>query len=389
MIPVRISTWPCIGLKFLLVGRRSAAHVLLAAGLGLSVQIAKAMPWHLGIPSDGDASVQSLSARPEVAPAAINTAGIAPGPYPVVVAVIDSGVLAEHPSLEGRLLPGYDMQSLPANIRGGRSSNFAPDPLGTRCAERAVSGAYRTHGTEVASLVAGNGKEGVFGVNPKAQIVPIRLMGACGMSRADLIDAISWAAGLPVQGVPDNPHPARIINLSLAGGSNTCNSALQKLINKLTDQGVFLVAAAGNNFHKPLFEPANCQGVISVGAVDAENRIEAYSALDSRTVVYAPGGGKQLQSRYEWAINKLRVATIELDFLGRERPAALYRGVGTSFAAPIVAGFVSLWLSYQPKGTPSNFISELPRFLREVEAHEKCPDCKPKGLAASMKLVKP
>lgn len=360
------------------------------ATLSLSTVLAHATtPWHLGAASADDFKLQSIGEQSAVAPAAINTAGMKPGPHRIVVAVIDSGVMAEHPSLSGRLLPGYDMQSLPGNVRGGRSDNFAPDPIGTKCAERAASGAYRTHGTEVTSLIAGNGTDGVFGVNPEAQIVPIRLMGACGMSRADLLDAISWAAGLPVPGVPDNLHPAKIINLSLAGGSTNCNPALQKLVSKLAEKGVFLVAAAGNNFNKPLFEPANCEGVISVGAVDAENRIEVYSALDVRTRVYAPGGGKQLQSRYQWAVNKLRVATFDQDFLGRERPSALDRGVGTSYAAPVVAGFVSLWLSYRPKKTPADFFAELPQFLRDVEAHDKCPSCVPKGISANMKLTSP
>lgn len=365
-----------------------AVHGLMAVALVLTVLPGQATPWHLGA-APGDPAVHDAGHSPSVAPAAINTAGLKPGPFPVVVAVIDSGVMAEHPSLHGRLLPGYDMQSPPANIRGRRSADFSPDPLGTQCAQRPGSGDYRTHGTEVASLIAGNGFARVFGVNPQAQIVPIRLMGACGMARADLMDALAWAAGLPVEGVPPNAHPARVINLSLVGGATICSPALQQMIDRLVGMGVFLVAAAGNNFHKPLFEPANCQGVISVGAVDAENRIEVYSALDVRTLVYAPGGGKQLPSRHPWGVNKLRVATFDLDFFGRERATALDRGVGTSYAAPVVAGFVSLWLSYRPDKTPADFFAELPQFLRDVEVHEKCASCQPKGIAGHINLVLP
>ena len=109
---------------------------------------------------------------------------------------------------------------------------------------------------------------------------------------------------------------------------------------------IFNVSA--QNFQKSLPEPANCKGVITLGALDAENKIEVYSALDPRTVIYAPDGGKQLPSSANWANNKLMVATYELDFLDQERPASLERGVGTSFAAPIVSGFISLWLSHQP-----------------------------------------
>ena len=305
---------------------------------------AQPLPWHLGAAPQSDP-----------APAAINTYNIKSGTNPIVVAVIDSGVIGSHPSLQGRLLPGYDMLSAPNNLRGGRSGDFSPDERDARCGQRLVSGAFRTHGTEVASLIAGNGVNGVFGVNPSAQIVPIRLFGACSMSRSDLLDAIAWAAGLPVAGVPDNPHPARVINMSIAGGLSVCGADLQRLVTRLIEKKIFIVAAAGNNFHKPLPEPANCKGVISVGALDAENKIEVYSALDPRTVMYAPGGGKRLSTSAYWSHNKLMVATYELDFLGQERPAALERGVGTSFAAPIVSGFISLWLSHQPNKQPADF----------------------------------
>lgn len=334
------------------------------------------LPWHLG------ANSTNLSA-----PSSINTSKIKPGQTKVVVAVIDSGVIASHPSLSGQLLPGYDMLSAPNNLRGGRSTNFAPDERDARCGQRLVSGAFRTHGTEVASLIAANGVDGVYGVNPSAKILPIRLFGACSMSRNDLLDAISWAAGFPVAGVPDNPTPAKIINMSIAGGLSVCGADLQALINRVIEKKIFVVAAAGNNFHKPLPEPANCNGVISVGALDAENNIEVYSALDSRTVLYAPGGGKKLSIDAPWAINKLMVATYELDFFGKEKSAALERGVGTSFAAPVVAGFISLWLSHNPTKQPSDLFRELPKFLRQVPNHEKCADCLPKGLAANPEFI--
>lgn len=355
-----------------------AATAGVAAMGWMAVQAATVQPWHLG----------ALAPNPQ-APAAIGTVGIAPGPHTVVVAVLDSGVIAEHPSLQGQLLPGADMQSPPANVRGGRSTNFAPDERETRCSGRLVSGAFRVHGTEVASLIVGNGHKGVWGVNPKAKVVPVRLMGACGMSRTDLLDGMAWAAGLPVLGMPSNPNPARIINLSLAGGSPSCSPELQRLVNQLVNKGIFVVAAAGNNFHKPLPEPANCTGVLSVGSVDAENRIEVYSALDPRTVLYAPGGGRDLRNGQAWEQNKLRVATYDLDVLGRERPNALDRGVGTSFAAPVVSGFLSLWLSHHPNKTPSQFMRELPQFLQSVTPMPKCPDCQPKGLISSDTAFKP
>jgi serine protease len=354
---------------------KSAILLLWGGLLWAGLCCAHEIPWHLGR-VDGT----------QAAPSAINTAGNQPGPHPVVVAVIDSGVIAGHPSLEGQLLPGYDMVSAQSNLRKGRSSNFSPEERDARCGERLLSGAFRLHGTEVASLIAGNGVDGVLGVNPAAKIVPVRLFGACATSRQDLLDAIAWSAGLPVKDLPDNPNPARIINLSLSGGFATCGEDLQRLLKQVTAKNIFVIAAAGNNFQKTLQEPANCNGVISVGALDAQNRIAPYSALDPRTVLYAPGGGPALSGNAEWSVNKLKVASYESNFIGQDRPSSQYRGVGTSYAAPIVAGFISLWLSHQPEKTVADFLNEINHFTRQVEPVAACSACVPRGLAGSHDL---
>jgi serine protease len=349
-----------------------ARQTLLIAGMVLASIGVKAhdLPWHLG----------SIEQYLPSAPAAINTAGAKPGHHEVVVAVIDSGVLAHHPSLDGRLLPGYDLLSPPNNLRGARSADFSPDLRDAKCAGRIASNAFRTHGTEISSLIAGNGADGVLGVNPSAKIVPIRLFGSCPINRSDLIDAIKWAAGFPVEGTPLNLNPAKVINLSFSGGKKVCGADLQKLLDRVVQENIFVVAAVGNTFGKKITEPAICSGVISVGSVDAENNIEAYSALDPRTVIYAPGGGKSLDKNAPWRINKLKVATFEVDFLGQEVHAGVARGVGTSYAASLVSGFVSLLLSQRPEMTPNDFLSELPKLSRPVNPTDKCVGCSPKGL---------
>lgn len=337
---------------------------------------AQDLPWHLG----------SMNSTTAAAPAAINTAGTKPGPHEVVVAVIDGGVLPNHPSLSGRLLPGYDMMSAPNNLKGGRSADFGPDARDAKCGERVTSGTYRTHGTEVASLIAGNGRDGVTGVNPSAKILPIRLFGSCHMSRTDLLDSLAWAAGLPVAGAPVNPNPARVINLSFAGGKSVCGDDLQQVLDRMAKKNIFVVAAAGNTFGKRLAEPANCRSVISVGAVDAENNIEKYSGLDPRTTIYAPGGGKRMSVDGPWRVNKLKVATFDINFKGDESPAGLFRGVGTSYASPLVAGFVSLLLSHNPDLAPADFVKQVSKFSRPVNPSSQCPECAPRGLSMSAVL---
>jgi serine protease len=336
--------------------------------IGSSMVQSTEMPWYL---ESAGQNTWTLSA--------IQTAQIEPGPYRVVVAVIDSGILPNHPSLAEKVLPGYDMLLETRNLRGSRSADTRPDSRNAKCGNSWFTSSQRTHGTEVASIIAGNGS--VVGVNPEARVLPVRTMGACGLNRSDLLDAIAWAAGLPVNGVPLNPHPARIINLSLTGGGATCDSKLQNLINEVTKRKVFVVAAAGNNFHKSLQEPANCEGVISVGALDGGNSIANYSALDSRTTIYAPGGTEGRNGNLP--AQKLRVATFDMDIWGNEIAKSSEKGVGTSFAAALVSGFLSLWLSHQPETIPEDFFAKLPEFVRDVNHIKECPQCLPKGLAAN------
>ncbi|MEY3509677.1 MAG: hypothetical protein RI914_276 [Pseudomonadota bacterium] len=322
------------------------------------------------------------------APASMKTEPIEPGQAQVVVAVIDSGVLSDHPALTGKLLPGFDMVSDAQAGVGGRSSNHAPSPKGTSCGQRMVSSSFRTHGTEVASIVAGNGHQEMWGVNPNAMILPIRVFGPCGMTREDLADSIRWAAGLPVAGVPMNRSPAKVINISISGGATECRPALQAAVDEAIKQGAFVVAAAGNNFQRALVEPANCEGVISVGALSADNRIENYSALDPRTTIYTVGGGPALRVSTPWADNKLRVATIELSVLGAEQLVVADKAIGTSFAAPLVSGFLSLWLSHRPNLKPTDWASHVHQFVRSVPKLAKCPDCTPQGLVVPESILK-
>ena len=334
------------------------------------------LPWYLEADSQ------------DVAPASIHSAAVAPGKTSITVAVIDSGVIAEHPALKGTLVPGYDMVAAQRNLRGERSPNFAPDPRDATCGQKIVSASFRTHGTEVASLIAGNGYENAWGVNPQAKILPVRIFSTCGMSPDDMIDAIRWSAGLAVAGAPTNAYPAKVINISIAGGATQCRPELQKAIDAAMKTGAFIVAAAGNNFQRPLAEPANCEGVISVGAVSAENKIENYSALDPRTSIYTAGGGPNLTVNHQWAKNKLRVATSELSMGGSERLIVADKGIGTSFAAPLVSGFLSLWLSYRPNVGPQDWASYVDSFVREVPRLEKCADCNPRGLVVPGNIMK-
>jgi serine protease len=156
----------------------------------------------------------------------------------VVVAVIDTGA-THHADLEPNLLPGYDF------ITDAHSSRAAPTTrafravgtraITTRPASAAPARQARNsswHGTHVSGTIAevtNNGLAGA-GVAPDARIVPIRVLGRCGGYDSDIADAMVWAAGGDVPGVPTNPNPAEVLSLSL-GGDQACPAYVQDAIN--------------------------------------------------------------------------------------------------------------------------------------------------------------
>ena len=146
------------------------------------------------------------------------------------------------------------------------------------------------HGTHVAGIIGaqGNNEYGVAGANWLSKILPVRVLGKCGGYDTDIIDAIRWAAGLDVPGVPANTTPARIINMSL-GGSGACNAAYQDAINEVTAAGVIVVAAAGNQRGDANnFTPANCNNVISVGSVSKLGNRASYANAGSSVMISSP-----------------------------------------------------------------------------------------------------
>ena len=282
---------------------------------------------------------------------------------PVVVAVIDSGVNSDHPSLKGKVLPGFDMVSADINPRGKRSSNYFPDAKDAKCpSSNQTNGSNYNHGTEVASVITGNGELNVNGINPAAMILPVRAVGPCSANYKDLIDSILWAVGLPVEGVPDNPTPAKVLNISIAGGNTNCSDSLQQTINKASAKGAIIISAAGNTFGKAAQEPSVCKGVISVGSVNPDKSLTFYSPHDARIQLYTPGGGKNVNDE-KGIINRIKVATFREDVLGNLEAIGAYTGIGTSYSAPMVAGVIADILSGKNTISPEELLTEINKQL--------------------------
>ncbi|UXI70740.1 S8 family serine peptidase [Tahibacter amnicola] len=268
----------------------------------------------------------------------------------VVVAVIDTGI-TPHSDLAGQTVAGYDFISDTTTAQDGNGRDSNPNDPGdwwtnSACGPLAPPSSNSSwHGTHVAGTVAAltNNAKGVAGVAFNSKVQPIRVLGRCGGSIADIADAIIWASGGSVPGVPANATPARVINLSL-GGEGACSSTEQAAINSARSRNSVLIIAAGNdNANVSGFDPGNCNGVVAVAATTKSGSRASYSNYGALIDVSAPGGGGSTPP------NILSTLNSGTQGQGAESYAAY---AGTSMAAPHVAGLAALMLSKNASLTP-------------------------------------
>ena len=265
------------------------------------------------------------------------------------VAVIDTGILTNHPDMEGQLLPGYDFISDAERARDNDGYDADPSDEGDwaepgACPSRSGASKGQSsswHGSHVAGTIAAhtNNNGGVAGVAPDAKIVPIRVLGRCGSTSADTIDAITWASGGEVNGVPVNKNPARIINMSM-GGPGTCPRFYQKTINAAVARGAVIVAAAGNEDQDASkVAPASCENVVTVGASTNNGVRSPFSNYGASVDISAPGGDMDVETGILSLTDKSTTAPQDSTYATM---------VGTSQAAPHVAGTIALMLAANP-----------------------------------------
>lgn len=290
-----------------------------------------------------------------------------------VVAVLDTGVRFEHPDLRpvaegGKLLVGHDFVSRApfANDGDGRDAD-ASDPGDWVDANDLTQPGFGDceqlpsswHGTRVAGLVGAltNNLEGVAGAAFNARVLPVRVMGKCGGFDSDIIAGMRWAAGLPVAGVPANPTPATVINLSL-GGDGACSAAYQSAVDEINARGVVIVVSAGND-GGPVNSPANCAGVVGVGGIRHVGTKVGFSSLGPGVAISAPGGNCVNTGPGQPCLFSIVVASNT----GTTTPATssytdpVRFNVGTSFAAPQVASAIALMRSVNSRLSPAQLSS--------------------------------
>lgn len=205
----------------------------------------------------------------------------------------------------------------------------------------------RFHGTHVAGTVGAraNNSVGVVGVAPGAALVPVRVLdGDGGGTISQVVKGILWASGATVDGVT-NPAPVQVITMSLSG-QGACASTIASAVDYARSRGIVVIAAAGNTASDAAgYVPANCPGVIAVGATDVGGARATFSNLGSTVDISAPGVGVLSTSA--------------------SRPAGgqdQYRPLdGTSMAAPAVAGAAALLASTGLDGAQIEYA--LPRMV--------------------------
>jgi len=225
---------------------------------------------------------------------------ISTGSSNVIIAILDTGVEANHADLTSKIIPGRNIYN---------NNSDTSDLIG--------------HGTAVAGVAAAASNNGI-GVSSVAwgcPIMPVRISDPTGMATAsNIASGLSWAAD----------HGARVANISYyVTGSKTISSAAKYFQGK----GGVVVTASGN--YSMVESAPDDPYMLTVGATDSQDVLYAYSNRGSNLDLVAPGNNTTT-------------------LLGGQYGA----GGGTSFASPVVAGVVALIFSINPSLTPAE-VSEI------------------------------
>lgn len=280
---------------------------------------------------------------------------ITTGNKAIVVAVVDTGAL-NHIDLDSRFVGGSAAASgrdfisdvVVANDGNGRDSN-PTDPGDASDGTFCQFGTSSWHGTHVAGTIGAesNNAQGIAGVDWDARLLTLRALGVCGGPSSDINEAVRWAAGETIDGVP-NPNPAHVINLSLGGGGE-CLASEQAAIDAAVAAGAVVVVAAGNEGADVAnAAPANCNNVIVVTALEKNGARASFGNFGEEVDIAAPG--VQILS------------TLDSGPFSARNDNAYVNYQGTSMAAPHVSGVVALMLASNPNLTNGS-ISNVPGLI--------------------------
>ncbi|MGH8994169.1 MAG: S8 family serine peptidase, partial [Acidimicrobiia bacterium] len=246
----------------------------------------------------------------------------------VLVAVIDTDVDVTQPDLVGKVIQGENF-----------SGDSEPDQSG--------------HGTAVAGIIAAQPDNGIgiAGLGWATRVLSVRVLDSDGKGFASEIAAGIRSAvdyNRTPEGLPLPGGQVRVVNLSLqqdVESADQVSSELSDAIEYAQDQGVLVVAAAGNQSRGTAGYPANFPGVMSVAAVDHSDQLASFSNYGDWVDVAAPG------------VNVLSVAP-GCDCWSTPS--------GTSFAAPFVSAAAALVMAAEPDLTATQVTARLKQTAAQV-----------------------
>lgn len=263
----------------------------------------------------------------------------------VVAAVIDTGILLDHPELKDRVIGGADLIDDPDVARDGDGrDNDGHDVGDNACGP----GCHSHHGSHVAGTMAAATNNGsmVAGVAWQGSLLSVRVLGQGGGALFDIAGGIYWSVGSSVDGVRTNPTPADVLNLSLGGPGES--DALNEAVADAVSTGAIVVVAAGNNnIDASGFTPANAPAALTVAALGnvggdrTTPRKASYSNYGTTVDIAAPGG--------EQAEDVDRDGNPDGVLSTAGDSVVFYQG--TSMAAPHIAGLAMLMKSLDPNIT--------------------------------------
>lgn len=269
--------------------------------------------------------------------------------FGVGVAIVDTGVDLDHPDLVGNLAAEcFDL-----------AYSTCDDDHG--------------HGTHVAGTVAAvDNTQDIIGVAPAATIYAVKVLDSNGGGlHSDVLAGLDWVYNQNGGETPSAPLPIAVVNMSL-GDEIACGSGndpgYDLATTKLADQGVVVVAAAGNDRTREIsgMVPAGCPDVLAVASTTAQKGVSGCRFLadipaDVASYFTTDGAGVAISAPGETQEDSTCGTIKPVGILSLRMGGGTTQMSGTSMAAPHVAGVAALMLEADSSLSPADVRANIGR----------------------------